>query len=113
LSVTVFGVKSLNAVTVNYFRGNDRRMIDRQQFPADKARETHAGLVLAEHLAKREMSVADAASQIGTARQLLHEIIAGRKPMSIAMARRIEAAIGASAYAMARAQFERAMIDDS
>jgi plasmid maintenance system antidote protein VapI len=53
------------------------------------------------------LSISDAAERLGINRVNLSHIMGGRKPLSMAMARRLGEAFNVSPYVLARSQFEQ------
>lgn len=65
---------------------------------------THPGKILMYELEEREISQKDFAMQIGMQRSHLNELIKGKRPMTQAIADKIESALGISAIALVNMQ---------
>jgi antitoxin HigA-1 len=64
----------------------------------------YPGELVAATLEELGVSISSAAKQLGVSRQQLHNVIAGRSPVTVDMALRLEAGIGSTAETWLRMQ---------
>lgn len=64
----------------------------------------YPGELIAATLEELGVSISSAAKQLGISRQQLHNVIAGRSPVTVDMALRLEAGIGSTAETWLRMQ---------
>ncbi len=73
------------------------KAIDRQGQELYPARPTHPGVVLGEELEERDVKPSAFALQIGMYPNAITEVIKGKRPISAALALKLEAALNVSA----------------
>jgi len=75
----------------------NHKAIDRNGQELYPAKPTHPGVVLGEELEEREIKPSAFALQIGTYPNAITEVIKKKRPISAALALKLEAALGISA----------------